>query len=104
MVKPLLTKSFGVVAANAALFMTVMFAAFSAASGPFVAVVVPPWSKPDNVVSVIASADGSLVAQGAVAWIAIAHSPNRDFASRLRAAGALFLFNPAAIPGCFSRK
>jgi hypothetical protein len=90
----------GVVAANIAVILGVLTAAAVAPTSPFVAVVVAPWSAPENALKVVATAQGSLVAPGRFGWIVIAHSRDGDFASRLRRAGAWFVFDHKTLSGC----
>src|SRR5258705_8361691 len=81
----------GVVAANFVVILGVLASATAAPTGPFVAVIVAPWSTPETAATVVAAADGSLVAPARFGWIVIAHSPRSDFISRLRRAGAWFV-------------
>jgi hypothetical protein len=93
----------GVVAANILVILGVLAASATATTGPFVAVIVAPWSAPEKAARVVAAADGSLVAPARFGWIVIAHSPRSDFISRLRQAGAWFVLDHKTRSGCFSR-
>jgi hypothetical protein len=94
----------GVVAANIAVILVVLSAAAAVPTSPFVAVVVAPWSASETVVRVVAAAQGSLVAPGRFGWIVIAHSQDREFASRLRQAGAWFVLDHKALSACLQRR
>lgn len=95
----------GLLVANVAVILGVLGAAVAAApTSPFVAVVVAPWSAPESAAKVVAAAQGSLVAPGRFGWIVIAHSPDDNFASRLKQAGAWFVLDHKTLSGCFPRQ
>lgn len=100
---PSIRGKFCVIAANMVVIVGVLAAAACVPTGPFVAVVVAPWSAADQAASVVAAAGGTLVAPARVGWIIIAHSPRSDFTSRLRRAGAWFVLDHKTLSGCFPR-
>lgn len=70
--------------------------------GEPVAVIVAPSSKLHDAVSVLAAADGELVATGAYPFVLIARSDQPDFARRLRAAGAWLVVDARLARACLS--
>jgi hypothetical protein len=94
----------GVVAANIVVALGVMTAAAVAPTSPFVAVVVAPWSGPEKAVTVVAAAQGALVAPARFGWIVIAYSRQAGFISRLRKAGAWFVLDHKALSGCLLQR
>ena len=65
-----------------------------------VLVVVPPGSRPGVVLAIIAAADGRLVSGTRLDWMAVAQGAGDDFASRLRAVGAILVLDASAAIGC----
>lgn len=66
-----------------------------------VAVVVWPWSPPSRAVEVIARAGGDLVAGARWPFVMMARSSDAAFVDRLYAAGAVVIFRPGVLAGCF---
>jgi hypothetical protein len=95
-------RTHAIVAANAAVIGAVLLATVAVPAGPFVAVVMPPWSDGQAALSAVARADGALVAPGGRPWIVIAHGRDSGFPSRLRQAGAWLVLNHALLSGCMS--
>jgi hypothetical protein len=100
----LIGRTSAIVAANAAVIAAVLFATIAVPTGPLVAVVVAPWSEPEAALSVVAAAEGSIVAPGRVGWMVIAHGEDRSFASRLRRNGAWLVLNHALLAGCLGKQ
>ncbi len=93
-----------IVAGNAAVIAVVLLATVAVPTGPFVAVVVSPWSGQEAALAAVAAAEGTLVGPAGVDWIVIAHGRDRNFPSRLRRAGAWLVLNHAFLSGCFQDK
>jgi hypothetical protein len=94
-------RNFSIVAANALAGFGAMIAVSLSVNSPFVAVIAAPWSVPEQMAAIVASADGALVAPARFGWIVIAHSPRADFVSRLKQAGAWLVLDHRNISGCF---
>lgn len=90
-----------IIAGNIAVMFAFLLASAVIPTGPFVAVVVSPWSQREEALSVVANAGGTLVAPARVNWIVIAHSAEEGFVSRLRQSGALIVLNHTVMSGCF---
>jgi hypothetical protein len=99
---PLARRTHAIVAANAAVIGAVLLATVAVPAGPFVAVVMPPWSDGSAALSAVARADGTLVAPAGRPWIVIAHGQHSGFPARLRRAGAWLVINHALLSGCMS--
>lgn len=69
------------------------------AGGP-VLVVGAPGSGTAGIVDIVARADGALLRETLVPWIALARSDSADFSVRLRHAGAWLVLDASAFGGC----
>ncbi|WP_136658216.1 hypothetical protein [Nitratireductor sp. XY-223] len=96
-------KGWLVIAANAALAAVVLLMALAVPRSPYLIVVAPPWHSDSPVLRIIAEADGTIVENGRFDWIAIAHSNQSEFASRLMKRGALLVIDHALAAGCLRR-
>ncbi|MEX3011659.1 hypothetical protein [Hoeflea sp. TYP-13] len=96
-------KGWSIIAANATLVAVVLLLAFAVPRSPYVIVVAPPWSHAGRVIEIISRADGTFVDGGRFNWVAIAHSNQTDFASRLMSRGALVVLDHALAAGCLRR-
>lgn len=67
--------------------------------GP-VLVIGSPWGGAGGAVAVIAQADGLVLRDAAVAWVAIGQSDRNDFRPRLHRAGAWITLDAAWALGC----
>lgn len=70
--------------------------------GAPVLVVGSPWGGPGGAIALIAQADGLVLRDTGLAWIAVGRSELTDFHPRLRRAGAWFTLDAAWSFGCLS--
>ena len=96
-------KGWIVIAANASLVAVVLLLAFAVPRSPYLIVVAPPWHGDSPVLRIIVDAGGTIVENGRYDWIAIAHSNQSEFASRLMKRGALLVMDHALAAGCLRR-
>lgn len=73
-----------------------------APTGTRLVVMVPPWSDPGRLMSVITQAGGSLVNGGAMDWIAIVDGDAVGFATRLIEAGAIMVLDGRIAQSCLN--
>ncbi|QRM54893.1 hypothetical protein [Sinorhizobium sp. BG8] len=92
-----------VIAANFALFLSLVVAAQAWPAGDFVLVVAAPGSNPATVHSLIARSGGSYVGPSRFGWMAVAYSQSSDFAQRLLGEGAFLVLNHAFATGCLQK-
>ncbi len=64
------------------------------------AVIGAPWKTLDEMVGIVAAADGALVDAGAFTSILFAQSDNPDFAGAAYRAGAWLVLDPVLLRGC----
>lgn len=88
------------VALNAACALGVIVAIAMVPTGTRLVVVGSPFSSPGAMMTVIAQAGGRLVNGGAASWIVVAEGTTADFASRLRASGALLVLDGRLAAAC----
>jgi len=98
----MLSRDSVIITANICVITFVLLATLIVPTSSFVAVVMPPGTRPEATVAAVAKAGGSLIAPARVSWIVIAHSGQDDFVSRVRGAGAWFVLNHRILSGCFS--
>ncbi len=89
--------------ANTALVAMVLLLAAGVPRSPYLIVIAPPWQSDGAALRIIAEAGGTIVDNGRYDWIAIAHSNQTKFASRLMKRGALLVLDHALAAGCLRR-
>ncbi|MCC0027767.1 MAG: hypothetical protein R3D65_17515 [Zhengella sp.] len=88
------------VALNVACALGVIAGIAAVPTGSRLVVVGSPFSGPGAIMSIISQAGGRLVNGGAAGWIAVAEGTTADFASRLRASGALLVLDGRLAAAC----
>lgn len=87
----------------ACLFLFLLSALYAVPRGETVLVITDPRLPESESMRVIGAADGAFVARGRYGWMSVATSPDPDFISRLRAAGALLVLSHDLAAGCTQR-
>ncbi|MFM2278306.1 MAG: hypothetical protein RLZZ444_537 [Pseudomonadota bacterium] len=77
-----------------------MFAVIAYPRGEFLLVMANPESDPATLVAIIGEAGGTLVSSTRFEWLAVAHSNESNFASRLIEGGAVLVLDHALAAGC----
>lgn len=80
--------------------LLVILAIAAVPTGSRVVVVAPPWSAPEQIIRIIADAEGTLVNGGRRHWLAVAEGTSPDFTNRLIAAGALLILDGRLAAAC----
>jgi hypothetical protein len=93
-------KGWIVIAANAAVITSVLLATIVVPKGASVVVVASPWGGADRALRIIAESGGALVEGGRFDWIALAHSEEKNFPSKLMERGAWLVLDPTFLAGC----